>query len=192
MLLNIVPEHLDYYENFNRYAEAKENITRHQTDCDFLVYDSDYALPCLIAERSCAQLIPCSLEQSRAFGCMPSGGWMVFRSAREKKKGCFRLRKFGLPGRFNLINVAAAAAAAKMAGVATANIAEAVAEFHPLEHRLERVGEYGGVTYFNDSIATVPEATMAALDSLGGSVETILLGGSDRGLDFCGSRRPAR
>jgi UDP-N-acetylmuramoylalanine--D-glutamate ligase len=46
------------------------------------------------------------------------------------------------------------------------------------------VGTFGGVRYYNDAIATVPEATIAALDTLGADVETILLGGTDRGIDF--------
>ena len=89
-----------------------------------------------------------------------------------------------LAGRFNLLNVSAAAAVGRLLGVEAGAIAEAVRRFQPLEHRLERVGTYGGITYYNDAIATVPEATIAALDTLGGDVQTILLGGADRKVDF--------
>src|SRR5262249_34970691 len=77
-----------------------------------------------------------------------------------------------------------AAAAARLAGASPNAIAEGVRAFQPLPHRLERAGVYDGVTYYNDSIATVPEAAVAALDTLGDDVQTMLLGGTDRGLDF--------
>ena len=185
VLLNIVPEHLDYYESFNQYVDAKENITRFQNERDYLIFDSDYELPARIADRSKAQLLPCSLEASLKDGCFLDGEWVIYRSSKVEERIVPR-KDVTLIGKFNLINVAAAVAAAKVAGVSTANIAEAVREFRPLEHRLEHAGEFGGVTYYNDSIATVPEATIAALDSLGDKVETVLLGGTDRGLDFSG------
>jgi len=70
--------------------------------------------------------------------------------------------------------------------VPTDQIADAVHSFKPLEHRLEFVGRFDGIEFYNDSIATVPEAAIAALDALTGEVETVLLGGYDRGLDFSG------
>jgi UDP-N-acetylmuramoylalanine--D-glutamate ligase len=74
----------------------------------------------------------------------------------------------------------------RLLGVLSEQIAGAAIRFRPLEHRLEFVGKYGSVIYYNDSIATVPEAAVAALDALTGQVETVLLGGYDRGLDFSG------
>jgi len=184
ILLNIVPEHLDYYDSFEQYVEAKENITRFQSQSDFLIYDSDHELPAQIAARSKAQPVACSLQRPRTPGCFLSGEQIMYRSPAGEEQPIVATRDVPLPGRFNLINVAAAAAAATLAGVPAADIAEAVREFRPLEHRLELVGTFGGITYYNDSIATVPQAVIAALDTLGDDVETILLGGADRGLDF--------
>ena len=184
VLLNIVPEHLDYYENFEQYVAAKENITRFQTPADFLIYDSDHDLPTQIASRSRAQGIACSLQQSRKPGCFLSGDALIYSPPLGQAETVAAVQDVRLPGRFNLINVAAAAAAGRLAGVPAAEIAEAVRNFQPLEHRLEYVGTYADIAYYNDSIATVPEAVIAALDTLGQDVETILLGGADRGLDF--------
>jgi len=184
VLLNIVPEHLDYYESFEQYVAAKENITRFQAEMDFLVYDSDHDLPRRIAARSKARGIACSLESEPAPGCFVHGESLVYRPETGAEERLLSTREVPLLGRFNLINVAAAAAAAKLGGAPAHAIAEGVRNFRPLEHRLEYAGEYGGVKYYNDSIATVPEATIAALDTLGDGVQTILLGGTDRGLDF--------
>src|SRR5438105_7514066 len=64
VLLNIVPEHLDYYASFDAYVTAKENITRFQTQEDFLVFNADYSLPTAIANRTMAGLRPFSMERS--------------------------------------------------------------------------------------------------------------------------------
>ena len=186
ILLNIVPEHLDYYENFEQYVAAKENITRFQSASDFLIYDSDHDIPRQIASSSKARKIACSFEQSGTPGCFVSGDSIIFRPASGEEEKIVSTSCVRLPGRFNLINVMAAVAAARVAGVPPETAAEAVRNFQPLEHRLEPVGTYGGITFYNDSIATIPEAAIAALDTLGEDVETILLGGTDRGLNFSG------
>ena len=184
VLLDVVPEHLDYYENFNQYVSAKENITRYQSESDAFVYDADHEIPRKIASRSRARRFACSLEQPQQPGCFLEGDWIVYCSEQGKQEQVVRVQDVPLLGRFNLGNVAAAVAVGKLVGVSSDRIAEAVRGFQPLEHRLELVGTYDGVTYYNDAIATVPEATMAALDTLGEAVETILLGGMDRHLDF--------
>jgi UDP-N-acetylmuramoylalanine--D-glutamate ligase len=69
-------------------------------------------------------------------------------------------------------------------GVPDKKIALAVSTFKPLEHRLECVGVYRDITFYNDSLATVPEATIHALDALDGKVATLIAGGFDRGLTY--------
>ncbi len=97
-----------------------------------------------------------------------------------------------LPGRFNLQNVLAAITVGKVMGVDGAAIAKAVRDFKPLAYRLERVGTWRGITFYDDPLATIPEATIAALDALGRDVATVLLGGYDRGLDMSGLARRLR
>jgi UDP-N-acetylmuramoylalanine-D-glutamate ligase len=89
-----------------------------------------------------------------------------------------------LPGKFNVQNVMAAISAATVCGVQWQAIRNAVLSFHALPHRLEPVGTYNGITFYDDSIATVPTATLAALEALGPNVQTLLLGGHERNLDF--------
>ncbi|MBI4463742.1 MAG: UDP-N-acetylmuramoyl-L-alanine--D-glutamate ligase [Acidobacteria bacterium] len=186
VLLNVVPEHLDYYESFEQYVAAKENITCYQRSEDVLVYDADHAIPPAIAARSRARRVACSLERPLTSGCFLRGDNLIYRTEHGAEERVIQTSEVPLPGRFNLLNVAAALAVAKQMDVPKNAIAEAIRQFRPLEHRLERVGIFGGITYYNDSIATVPEATIAALDALGAEVETILLGGTDRHLDFSG------
>jgi UDP-N-acetylmuramoylalanine--D-glutamate ligase len=184
VLLNVVPEHLDYYASFEQYVAAKENIARYQTPEDWLVFDADHPIPRAAAARSRARKLACSLEKLSPLGCAAVRDWIVCSLELGREERILEARESPLPGRFNLLNISVAAAVGRLLGVEAGTIREAVRAFRPLEHRLERVGTYGGVTYYNDAIATVPEATIAALDTLGEDVETILLGGTDRGVDF--------
>ncbi|OFV98692.1 MAG: UDP-N-acetylmuramoylalanine--D-glutamate ligase [Acidobacteria bacterium RIFCSPLOWO2_12_FULL_54_10] len=184
VLLNIVPEHLDYYASFEQYADAKENITRFQTESDVLVYDADGEIPLAMAARSRARKAGISIEAAQRPGSYVDGEWIVWCSEAGESEKVIAAADVPLAGRFNLLNVAAVVAVGKVMGVESAKIAAAVRRFKPLEHRLELVGTYGGVTYYNDAIATVPEAAIGALDALGERVETMLLGGTDRGLNF--------
>src|SRR5213594_1401421 len=171
VLLNIVPEHLDYYSTFDEYVAAKENITRFQEPDDFLVFNPAYPIPNAIAQRTQAALRPFNPEDTQ---------------------GILKPGDVQLPGKFNLENVMAAVTAASLCGVETAAVQDAVRAFRGLPHRLELVGTFKGVTFYDDSIATVPEATLGALDALGSDVQTLILGGHERNLDFTefGSRLP--
>ena len=147
VFLNIYPEHLDYYKNFEEYTLAKANITKYQTKNDYLVFNTQGRLIKKFAKKSKAKKIP-------------------------------------IKGKYYDLDRTSAKAVGKIFGIPEKTIEEAIKKFKPLPHRLELVGTFKGITFYNDALATIPEATIAALDTLGDSVETIFLGGFDRGLDF--------
>ncbi len=147
ILLNIYPEHLDYYKNFKEYADAKANITRYQTEKDCLIYNSQDKLVKEIAKKSRAKKIP-------------------------------------IKGKYYSLDREAAKAVGKILKIPSGAIQKAIREFKYLPHRLELVGTYRGITFYNDALATIPEATIAAITALGNRVETIMLGGFERNLDF--------
>jgi len=192
VLLNVVPEHLDYYASFDEYAAAKENITRFQTADDFLIFNADYSVPAAIANRTKAQLMPFSVRSSPSPGCYLRGETIV-RSTTRGEEDVMTVGEIQLRGQFNVQNVLAAVAAASLCDVPSPVIREAVGGFRGLPHRLESAGTYNGITFYDDSIATVPDATLAALEALGPSVQTLILGGYERNLDFSelGSRLPS-
>jgi UDP-N-acetylmuramoylalanine--D-glutamate ligase len=162
VLLNIYPEHLDYYGgSFKEYTKAKANITRHQTAEDFLIYNSENSEVCKIAKSSKAQKIP--------FG-------KNLRSSASQKEA-----ELLYPW---VASAEPAILIGKLFGIAQKKIEQAVKNFKPLPHRLQRVGEWKGITFYNDSLATIPEATIAALDALGPKVYTLIAGGYDRGISF--------
>lgn len=89
-----------------------------------------------------------------------------------------------LPGVHNLANIAAALAVCKTIGADVAGAARGIASFQSLPHRLQLVGERDGVRFVNDSIASTPVATAAALEAMAGRPVTLIVGGLDRGLDW--------
>jgi len=92
--------------------------------------------------------------------------------------------KIPIRGKYYELNKAAARTVGKIFKVPRKIIDKAIKEFKPLPHRLELVGKLRGITFYNDALATIPEATIAAMDFLGGRVQTIMLGGFERNIDF--------
>ncbi|MBP3283980.1 MAG: UDP-N-acetylmuramoyl-L-alanine--D-glutamate ligase [Clostridia bacterium] len=157
VLLNLFEEHLDHYESYEEYQLSKVNIFRHQSAEDFVVYNAENELTVKYVE-----------------------------SYAKGKKIAFPF-PIAIPshllGKHNQNNISAAVAVAKLLGIPKEVWEKAVGDFKGLPHRLEFVGTYEGIRYYNDSISTVPEATMAAVESLK-EVDTLILGGMDRGVHY--------
>lgn len=163
IFLNIYPEHLDYYKNFEEYVKAKSNITRFQKSEDYLIFDDQNEIVRKVSKNSKARKIPLNSV---------------------KLEHVINIEKISLKGKFNLKNIKAAVATAQILGVSEEIIERVIERFKPLPHRLEFVGEYQGIEFYNDALSTIPQATSGAIDALGEDVQTIILGGFDRNLEF--------
>jgi len=166
VFLNIMPDHLDYYCNFQEYQKAKANITLHQTKNDFLIYNSSDQKVKAIALKSKAQKIPFNLN---------------------KKISLLKIIKpkdISLKGDFNLLNIMAAVETAKIFQIKPSIIKQAVKEFKGLLHRLEFAGKHRGIEFYNNSMATIPETTILDLKTFNGKAISLIVGGSDKGSDY--------
>lgn len=174
VVLNITPNHLDRHGSVERYVDAKRAIVRHQGAGDLRILNADDPTVRAFAGA-----------RTRWFGHdAPLEGTRVLDERIEHCGQVVDVRGRRLPGVFNLHNMAAATAAVAEAFPGWLRAAENVlVSFAGVEHRLEFVVESGGVAYYDDSIATTPERTLAALDTLSGPI-VILLGGYDKGLPF--------
>lgn len=184
VFLNLFEEHLDHYDSFADYQKAKYNIALFQTESDYFIFNTeDPLIDALIKSAPHKGLgVGCgAIVDGR--GVVLRGDSIVFRNESDEFVLVDNVLHSPLKGRHNVFNLMAATAACYLAGVPAEVIRHAIAGFKPLEHRLEPVGIFGGIEFFNDSISTIPEATLAAIDSLGG-VHTLLLGGHDRGIDY--------
>jgi len=167
VFLNIYPEHLDYYRNFNEYVRAKANITRYQTNQEYLIFNSRDKIIKKIAQKSKARKIPINII-----------------SISKDVEFFDTCRKSQLKGSFNLLNMAAAIQVGQIFKIPKEKIVKAIENFKPLPHRLELVGTFKGITFYNDALSTIPETAILAMEALGESVQTIFLGGFDRKINF--------
>lgn len=181
VLLNITPDHLDRHGSIEAYAAAKARMFENQTENDAAAINAEDAIAAQYAP-SIPRVFWFSRTKRVASGCYLRGEEIVFRC--EGVESVLLDRKLiGLRGSHNIENVLAAAAAAKLAGVEPAAIAEGVRTFAGVEHRIEYVATISGVEYFNDSKATNVDATLKALDAFPGNV-LVILGGKDKGSDY--------
>jgi len=167
VLLNLFQEHLDHYESYDGYKMAKMQIGLRQCDGDTFIYCKDNAELATMVEAYRGQF----RSQIEAYSAddEPLYGRVFSR----------------LPGEHNRSNIEAVAHVARLYCIDGESFRQAVTEFRGLEHRLEYVGAYKGIKFYNDSISTIPAACEAAVKAVGG-VQTLILGGFDRGIDYSG------
>ena len=156
VFLNLYPDHLDYYKSLNEYYKSKKSIFKYQTREDYLIFNP-------------------KLRD-------------IVRNAKAKKIAIkdinVRRIKKDLPKNINLMNLEASILVAKILKIPEKEIKKAIKYFKFLNHRLEFVGNYKNIKFYNDSFATIPEATIFAMDTLK-DVKTLILGGSKKGkIDF--------
>jgi UDP-N-acetylmuramoylalanine--D-glutamate ligase len=184
VVLMITSEHLDYHKTQEAYIDAKRNILKFQNESDFAVINKDYPASHESNTHTSGQVFRISREREVGNGCFTEGEFIWYNRDGQKEK-IIEIEKIKLLGKHNLENACAASCAAILAGVSIKNIAKVLEEFGGLEHRLEFVGEKNGVLFYNDSLATVPEAAIEAIEALP-DTETLIAGGFDRGLDYSG------
>ncbi len=176
VFLNFYPAHLDYYENLKEYKEAKEKIIINQKQEDHLVYNYDQKAVRKIAKKSEAQKIAFSLKRQKEL-CLKNG-WLCFQDEKIIKE-----EKVPLKGRFNLSNTLAGIGVAKILKIEKEKIKKGITDFTPLPHRLEFVGRFKKIDFYNDSLATLPEPVILALETIK-NTQTLILGGYEAGQNF--------
>ncbi len=187
ILLNLYQEHLDAYHTFKEYCLAKWNIVKWQNEDDHFIFNADDPkIRELMDEfRLRRNFLPFSLETELADGCYIMDGFIRYSEECIAEKIIDLKKKIRLRGEHNLKNIMAAVAACKIAGTGNLEIEEGVLSFRGLEHRMEYVGNYRGIEFYDDSISTIPESCMEAVKALE-TVDTLILGGFDRGVDYSG------
>ncbi|HVT87461.1 MAG TPA: UDP-N-acetylmuramoyl-L-alanine--D-glutamate ligase [Tepidisphaeraceae bacterium] len=153
----ITRDHTEWHDGFDNYVDSKKNIVRFQSQNDFSVLNQHDPMSTGFAKEA--------------------GGQVVFYGT----ENC-PLFKLKLWGDHNQLNAQAAFTAANLFGVSWEEAQTAIADFAGLPHRLQLVHEINGVKYYNDSIATIPEAAIAALGSFPEKHVIQIVGGYDKHL----------
>ncbi|HEX7917094.1 UDP-N-acetylmuramoyl-L-alanine--D-glutamate ligase [Rudaea sp.] len=169
---NLLEEHLDWHGDADRYRADKLKILGDGSDGVAVLNAGDRATASIRTPR-------------KIIWFNSNNGWharddSIFRGDEE----ILPLAQIPLPGLHNAHNVCAALAAIDAAGIDARTLAQHVATFKALPHRLQRLGVRDDIEYVNDSISTTPYAAIEALRSVGGKATAILVGGFDRGVDW--------
>ena len=173
VVVNITPDHLDWHKTMQAYLEAKKNILRFQKKNDFAVLNWRDKNVQKIAKGARANLIKIQRPLTGLTSRRPDGG----RDTDPKAS------VLTIPGDHNLMNATLAAEVARLFGISLSRISNKLVSFPGVPHALEYVGERKGVKFYNDSAATTPEATIAALNSFSRPV-ILIAGGYDKKLNL--------
>jgi UDP-N-acetylmuramoylalanine--D-glutamate ligase len=174
VVLNVTPNHMDRYENFNGYAAAKHRIFMNQTAADFAVLNADDPMVSSWKSGLKAQVIEFSVRKELERGVFLRGDELIARTT-ENESVVLKPSEMKLRGLHNVENVAAAIAAGMAAGASLESMRETVKRFNPVEHRLEFVCELDGVKFYNDSKATSVDATLKALEAFASEAGKVVL-----------------
>ncbi len=177
VLLNLYPEHLDFYVSFEEYVNAKFNVAKFQKEEDFFIYNADNFMIQKHPVRKTDYAV--TLQETSDMKNV------VYR----KENGIYCKDKYvmdldttlRLKGMHNMNNIMFVFAVCDIMNLNFEKAIETIKNFEALEHRMEFVGEVNLVEYYNDSIATIPEATINTVKALQ-KVNTIIVGGKDRGV----------
>lgn len=160
VLLNVFEEHLDHFGTFENYKNAKINVLRYMKDGDVAILNNSLSFTA-------------DMMQIR---------YVTFESYNFDDYN-LEWNEMPLQGEHNKLNIKAALCACHSFGLTVSELLPHLKTFKPLEHRQEYVGVFNGVKFYNDSISTIPQATVAALQTIK-NVNFLLLGGFDRGIDY--------
>lgn len=173
VILDISPEHLDYYKNFDEYVEAKSQISKFQTEDDLVVFNNQQDIPTKLANMGKAKQINFSFETNI------SDNFITYN-----QEQIIDTKELNVIGKHNILNTIPSIIIAKELGCDKNKIAESLKTFAPLPHRLEIVAKINGITYINDSLSTTPKSCIAAIDSFNNQPIILIVGGYNRNLDY--------
>lgn len=176
ILLNITPDHLNRYADFDEYVAAKWRIFENMTDADSAIYWADD--PVITSRMNMAGTLARQVGVS-----LVNGEYSKVERGIQLGKTRINKRDIPLTGDHNMINVMAASAAAIEAGLSAKSIKQFLQSFRGVPHRMEFIDEIDGVRFINDSKATNVDAVYYALDAYKGPI-TWIAGGQDKGNDY--------
>ena len=181
-ILNLTPDHLDRYDGFESYIEAKRRVFMNQQNSDFAVLNADDPRTAAMASAVASTPVLFSRFSVPERGACLRGDMLCYRDGAGERE-LFSRQDIQLKGEHNVENVLAACTIAILAGAAPESMREVIQNFKGVEHRLEWVAEIDGVQYFNDSKATNVDATIKSLEAFPGNIH-LIAGGRDKGGDF--------
>lgn len=181
VLTNIHPNHLDMHRDMREYIDAKRNIYQHQNAFGRLVLNLDCDTTAPFASEARGSCFLFSRKQRVKFGSFAENGVLYYSDGAAATE-VMRADEIKIPGNHNVENYLAVISAL-WGLVPPEEIRDVARTFPGVEHRCEFVREFEGVRYYNDSIATSPDRTIAGLEAFARKV-ILIAGGSDKNIPY--------
>jgi UDP-N-acetylmuramoylalanine--D-glutamate ligase len=187
VLTSIMPDHMNRYSSMEEYVADKRYIYAHQDRDSYTVCNRDDPWGLSFASETPASVLwysgsPQGLPGAwLAAGSHPRGLYSPTGSEADSEE--ILPSTILVPGRHQRKNLLSAALACRAFGASSSKIREAMGDFPGVEHRLEFFAAKDGISWYNDSAATIPQAVAAALEAFTGRV-VLITGGTDKNLDF--------
>ncbi len=181
IFLNLYPEHLDYYNSFKDYGIAKFNVAKFQKQDDYFIYNDDNQnMKDLSFDGYKISDYKISIEHK------PNSKNKVYIDGDDiivdDKKICSKNIDMKLQGMHIVNNIMFIFAIIKIMNLSFEKALDTIKCFEGLEHRMELVGKFKDIIFYNDSISTIPQSTINAINAIP-NVNTLIIGGNDRGVD---------
>jgi len=183
-VLNLTPDHLNRHKTMKAYVDAKCRIFENQAATDILLLNYDNEPTRALKERASSKVVYFSRKERLEEGIFVEDENIVIVD-NDKKITVGAVADIFVPGPHNLENVLAAVGLAYYGGIDVKDIMDAVKTFKGVEHRVEFVDVVEGITFFNDSKGTNPDASIQAVRAMN-SPTILIAGGMDKGSDFNG------
>ncbi len=182
IILNISPDHLDRYPDYEAYIQSKLRLYENQGDGQYLILNRDDQRLSSVTPSSGVSLLFYGSEKMEGLHAFLEGG-RISASLNGSTRQSFSLDAFALPGSHNQENLLGAVLAGMALGIDATMIQKTINQFKGLPHRLEYVGEVNGVLFYNDSKATNVDAAVRAVTSFDRSL-ILIAGGRHKGADY--------
>lgn len=182
IVLNLFEDHLDHSGTLEHYHENKMNMFKYQDENDIAIYslDNKNIVSQITKNKYLSKMIKVTFNNlNNKDTIYLSKDNVIFNNEILYNRN----RQRNLIGEHNLSNIMFCLVVSKILELDMEKVILSIKNFTPLEHRIELVGTFNGITYYNDSIATIPMATINAIESLE-IVDTLIFGGMDREIDY--------
>jgi len=182
IILNLFEDHLDHAGTIEHYHDSKLNIFKYQTESDYCIYSDDNEY---LHERMKSDIYKANRYNIR-FDNEYNGVNCTRIINNEVYLNNELLYVDGnreLIGDHNLKNIMFALTVVKILNLDLVKAKDTIVTFKGLKYRMEKIGTFDEITYYNDTIATIPDATINAIEAIK-NVDTLIFGGMDRGIDY--------
>ena len=176
-ILNITSDHLDRHFTMENYIFLKSKLILTLKESEYAVLNYDDEIVKNLAEKTKAKIVWISQKEK------VDGVYLQDDKIYSGEEEIISVNDLTIKGSHNVENALFSVAVLKLLGLTTQEIINGLTSFKGVKHRIEEVAKINGITFYNDSKATNPDATIKAINSIDGDF-ILILGGFDKGLDY--------